>query len=139
MPFEIRDLVSKCSLPVNHISAIISYNNLIDQTRFESDFDKLTGHSLQEELEDQLRIRPLVHAANVKKIVASVRSELDGIETLLSMPSSKLNNEEKQRKNSFRTIKKLFVHELSKKQQHIPVKSFSKETWDYLSVIHPVW
>ena len=139
LSYDIRDLIQKNAFSVSHLSAIIAYHNLIEQTRFELAFDDLSGENILQELDQLARNLDRQYEANRKKILYNYKKLIANKEELLTTPASKLKQEQKDLKKQYRQIKKLLVHEMSKKQRHIPIKDFTKETWDYLSDIHPVW
>lgn len=139
IPFEIRDFIQSRDYAVAHLSSIVAYNKLIEQVRFEAEFDDLQGENIQLELERVMLGNQAQFKSQRKLILQRQKKQISELEELLSTPASKLNEHQKKRKKQFRQIKKTLVHEMSKKQRHMPIKEFCAETWDFLSNIHPIW
>ncbi|MBD3636566.1 MAG: AAA family ATPase [Crocinitomicaceae bacterium] len=139
LPHSVRDFITTNHCPVDQLTAMIYYHKLIEVTRFESGFDKLSGENLQDEL-DQIKLRlNQNYKIKTRQLIATQKDKIKEKEELLTTPASRLSEHEKVRKKRLRQIKKTLIHEISKKQRHMPVKQFISETWEYLSELHPVW
>lgn len=134
-----RNFIIQNKSEVKKLTAIVAYQNLIEQCRFEKAFDKLEGKALEDEL-NYIENREAESFENALKSLQLKQQRLvQTVEELLRTPASKLKEDRKIEKKKFRAIKKTMVHEMAKKQRHMPIKQFTAETWDYLSDIHPLW
>jgi superfamily I DNA and/or RNA helicase len=116
-----------------------AYHNLIEQSRFEVGMDKLSGYELEREIKTNLIKEKSMFSENGMLIENAISATIRQKEALLSTPASKLSERRKTDKKNYRIEKKLIIHEMSKKQQHMGLKSFVEESWETLSDVHPIW
>ena len=75
----------------------------------------------------------------INRIKNNLAKYLSEKEKLLESPSSKLNKNLKEEKQNYKNEKRILLHELTKKQQHLPVKSLFENSSQLLSNLQPVW
>ncbi|MEX1003727.1 MAG: AAA domain-containing protein [Crocinitomicaceae bacterium] len=139
LPKEIQDFIRQNPGTVQHLTAIVAYHNLLEQTRFEPEFKKLSARQLQSDLDQKLRIEKQQFKAHSWEIKAHHHQLLREKEKLLATPASKLSDEEKTHKKALRKSKKTLLHEMNKSQRHLPVKEFIEQSWEYLKDMQPIW
>lgn len=139
LPFGMIDFLIKNDRPIAQLNAVIAYQNLLEQTRFEPKFNQLTGWDLLHEFKTVQRSEKEIFRNNKKEIRKSCADEIREFEEILSTPASKLNEDQKLHKKKYRYDKRTIVHEINKKQQHLPLISLFEECSDTLIKIQPVW
>jgi hypothetical protein len=135
----LRGFVKRNEVSVAQLNAIVIYHHIINQNRFEQAFVKLTGDTLFKEIKSKAIHQKKFLKASATNIEMKVESSLKAAELFMATAASKLKEDEKAQKKSYKAQKKLIIHEIAKKQQHLSVKEFSTECWELLSKIQKVW
>ena len=135
----LRSFVLNHKEDVLKLNSIVLYHHLIQENRFEDGFSKINGEALLTEIKSRNKNKKSTYRSAASTIKSKVERELKAVEELIATPASKLSNEEKELKKLFKAQKKLLIHEITKKQQHVAVKEFSSICWDLLSKIQKVW
>lgn len=76
---------------------------------------------------------------NINQIKDFYASNWKQIEQILATPASKLKENEKALKKRFKNQKRTFIHEVSKKQRHLPVNEYVSSNWEFTSSFVPIW
>ncbi len=139
MPQNVIDFILTNKFSLNHLDAIVAYQNLLEQTRFETRFKDLSGWNLIEEFKLVNNSEKLIFKSNVNHIQNASVAEIKEVEDLLRTPASKLKGDKKDLKKKLKVQKRTIIHELNKKQQHLAVKTLFEEASDLLMKIQPLW
>ena len=136
---DIRNFVRLNSKKIDQLTAVVAYQNLLDETRFEPTFKALSGWDLMKESTNLNQNKMLSFKANTKNILNFSRQNQQLAEDLLAKPSFKLKEDQKFAKRRYKKEKRLVLHEVNKQQRHLAVKTFFEETRTHLLKMQPVW
>ncbi|MEO9533905.1 MAG: ATP-binding protein [Crocinitomicaceae bacterium] len=135
----IRNFVVHHPFSVKKLKAIVLYQSLITQNKFEPSFAEINGDSLLKEMLSRTKYDQKIAKQCAQLIRQTLLQNFKNSEQLMTTPASKLSAEEKVRKQELKSQKKRLVHEIGKKQQHLAVKDFSSQCWELLSETQKVW
>lgn len=139
LPREIRHFVKLNQCSVNQLDAIITYQTVLKETRFDNIFNTLSSWTLQANLAQTIPVSKLQKSNTLGKIQDGRKANFEQAEHLLATPSFKLKDKQKQRKKKYKSEKKILLHEMNKKQQHLAVKSCFSVAAKTLLNVQPVW
>lgn len=139
LPFELLNFIKSNPHQIDHLSKTVVYHNYLEQVRFEpvlkniESIDIIPNYKslkkLKKDKNDQIK-------SNINQIWSKNRRN---IEELLNTPASKLKGKQKEEKQRQKQSKRVIFHEISKKQQHLSIKSLVKETNHAIFDIQPLW
>ena len=135
----IRNFISQNNFSIKKLTSTLIYNQLIEQTRFDKQFDNLSGKALESALKSELKRLEQEQKLVRSSILENQQKLVIQNEKLIGTAASKLTAEQKVEKQRFKGMKKSIIHEISKKQRHQPIKQFAAENWDYISTVQPLW
>lgn len=107
--------------------------------KFEPAYYQLSGKSLLKDLEYRRKEIEQLSKQTSLKILSKAQQNLVNIEKLLSTPASKLKQTEKEKKKQLKGEKRIVLHEMNKKRQHMSVKQVEQNCRMYLSAFQNVW
>ena len=139
LPNDLQEFIGNNPLPIRELKYIVAYENLLKETRFESAFKDLSGWALSTALKEELQADKWIFKSNIEMIKQAQRTVYQYKENLLATPQHKLNEAEKLEKKNYKIQKRVLLHEINKKQQHLPVKDLVAQTGEYLMALQPVW
>jgi superfamily I DNA and/or RNA helicase len=136
---DIRKFISLNDDFVEKLDIICNYHNLLERHKADSSFKFLSGHEISAELAEITRAEALSEIQMIENIKVDFNTKFNSFENLLNTPASKLSEKQKLFKKQIRSSKRNLIHEISKKQQHVSIKSFTSDNWEYLSNLVPLW
>lgn len=139
LPISVRQFVQRNPAPINHLNAVVAYQNLLEETRFMPQFKGLSGWDLMEEARRFVKDEAILNKQHAAAILEGARLQQSDAETLLARPGFKLKDVQKKEKALYRTEKRMILHEINKQQRHLSVKSFFEGAGQHLLKIQPVW
>lgn len=139
LPNEILNFIRANSLSTHQLNAIVIHNNLQVETRFEPIFKKLTGDYLMSEFETKKSTLKKLREGQLEAYRKLPNSFIQELEKLAETPASKLKPADKKRKQIYKDEKRILLHELNKKQQHLSIKNLHENCGTILSNLQPVW
>ena len=139
LPAEIQTFLADNHVSIEELDAKIAYANLIDQSRFETRFKDLAGEDLLLEIKKLIPTQKKVHQTNQKRISARFVERYRSLEKLATTAASKLKEKEKDEKKRYKGQKRIIVHEINKRQQHLPLKELFQHCNESLLNVQSVW
>lgn len=139
LPINVRQFVQRNLAEVNHLNAVVAYQNLLEETRFTPQFKNLSGWDLMEEARRVVKNEAILNKQHAAAIIENARLRQSEAETLLARPGFKLKEIQKKEKALYRTEKRMILHEINKQQRFMSVKSFFEGAGQHLLKIQPVW
>ena len=121
------------------LNANVLNEHLKISNKFNDAFELMNGESLVYDLKSKMTSDLNVSRHAVEKLNDDLAAEYDKFEELLGTPSAKLKHDQKEIKKRLKKQKKIMLHEIAKKQQHLSVQQFMSECWEYLSIFQKVW
>ena len=139
LPNEILSFIRANNVSIHQLNAIVIHNNLQLETRFEPIFKKLNGDCLMNEFETRKSINKRMRDGQLDAFRKHPHSIIQELEKLADTPASKLKPADKKRKQIYKDEKRILLHELNKKQQHLSIKNLSENCGTILSTLQPIW
>lgn len=139
LPTALRHFLVQNPLSVNQLDAAVVYATFLDETRFEPNFNRLSGTYLTELCQQKREEDRAKQSKEIKKIKEEIARRYQDKEALLTKANFKLNSAEKSNKSAYKLAKRTVLHEINKQQRHLPIKSFFEQTGSLLTDIQPVW
>jgi superfamily I DNA and/or RNA helicase len=139
LPIEILDFIKSNALRVEDLTKIVMYHSYLDKVRFQPTLKNIESIDILVNFKALKRLKSLKDDEIINEIKINKFKDLQNTEKLLNTPASKLTVEQKQDKKSARRSKNVIFHEISKKQQHLPIKELVKQTSYSIFNIQPLW
>lgn len=139
LPKDIRDYTLNTGRSIKELQAIVAYQNLLQETRFEPHFKSLSGWSYLRELQMEQANEQRIHQNNIQNILIGRSKKLEALNNLLQTPAFKLKGHDKSLKRELKQAKRLLIHEMNKQQRHLPVRDYYETCQSFLKEIQPVW
>lgn len=139
LPEVIRKFVRSNKEKVSVLNEMVAYHNLLQQTRFETQFNKLSGWELTQDLIQLQSNDKSKQIAVINRILGEVIKRHNRKENLLTKPAYRLKKQGKERKKQYKAARRQIIHEINKKQRHMPVRTFFESVGEYLLDLLPVW
>lgn len=136
---DIQEFLGNNSGRIDDLTVKVAYHNLLTETRFEPKFNELSGRKLSDEFKRLSVHQKQVFQTNRRRTGLKRVNQFREWEKLLKVPASKLDSTAKERKKEYRSERKMIIHEIGKRQQHMPVKQFYQSCRETLMELQPVW
>ncbi|MBL7897739.1 MAG: hypothetical protein JNJ99_04315, partial [Crocinitomicaceae bacterium] len=118
---RILNFIHSNPLSLEKLDAIVSYAQLITETRFEPVFRNLSGEALKTQVKNFKQDIRKYRAERSDAILYKHAEVFQANLKLLATPSSRLSEQQKKIKTNFKEARKTITHELNKKRQHLSV------------------
>ncbi|MFT5820492.1 MAG: Cdc6-like AAA superfamily ATPase [Crocinitomix sp.] len=138
-PPVMRHFVQHNSFKTERLNAIIAYQNLLEITRFESDFKALSGWEIVNAVKRGIGNKKIQINENISAILDAAQIKQSEAEKLSTRAGFKLNDHQKTCKKRYKAQKRIVLHEINKQQRHLSVKGFFESTQEHLLKMQPVW
>jgi len=139
LPKEILSFIRANKFTVNHLNAIVIYQNLLAETRFEPTYKKINGDYIIREFESQKGNQKRFNESQLFILQDLPNSFIRGLEKLAGTPASKLKPADKKSKQNYKDEKRILLHELNKNQQHLSINQLAENCNTILAALQPVW
>ncbi|MBI3136135.1 MAG: DUF4011 domain-containing protein [Bacteroidetes bacterium] len=139
VPEVLLNFIRANRLPVKKLDLLITWQQLVNETRFEPAFKKLGGEKLLTDFETRKSLFQKCEDDWIHQIQSYAAAFLHTAEKLAETPASKLTAQAKQHKQNYREAKRMLVHEFSKRQQHLPVSELLQMHADTVISLQPLW
>lgn len=136
---SVRYFLRENSHHLNRLNAMVAYRNLLELTRFESDFKSISGWEIEAAIKREKQNDRFKFQENISSIIDAARDRQAEAEKLSTKAGFKLNDLQKNQKKQYKTEKRTILHEINKQQRHLSLKSFFESTQEHLLKIQPVW
>lgn len=139
VPANVLNLIHQLKKPVKEIDLLVTYQELLNQTRFIPAYKKYHGGALLEEAEREIKNSRAQNQSDNERIEMILQNQVASKEKLLYTPGSKLKEEDKKNKKKYKDQKSIITHELSKTKQYLPVKTLLENCTETIVDLLPVW
>ncbi|NOQ70650.1 MAG: hypothetical protein GQ574_01530 [Crocinitomix sp.] len=136
---SVRHFVQHNSHKLERLNAIVAYQNLLEITRFETDFKALSGWEIVNAVKRGIGNKKVQIKENITSIIDAARVKQNEAESLSTKAGFKLKEQQKRTKKQYKAQKRVILHEMNKQQRHLSVKAFFESTQDHLLKMQPVW
>lgn len=139
LPVELLNYLKSNPQSVEEMTHEVVYFNYWREVKYNSTLNHLNAKDFEMNFKT-LAVQNLEkNKSNRKKIASHWSAKWNTIEELLNSPTSKLSSTEKIKKQNSKLAKRTIFHELSKQQQHLPIKQLIKQTNRLIFDIQPLW
>ena len=139
LPREIIDFLHAAKFSIHQSDAVLTNRLLQAETRFLPGFKDLGGNALYADFTHSSRQDRDTAEMQLSGLRERPLRYLQESEKLLSVSASKLKPADKKRKLAYKNEKRILIHELNKKQQHLPVKKLVENCNGIISNLQPAW
>jgi len=139
LPLGIQDFLASEKGSLLELDGLVCAHHLQLKNKFEIGFKSFAGAQLERDLVKYQRVIKERSAQRITAIKYQVYQKIQEVEKLLNTPASKLSTDQKELKKRLKVQKRVLIHELNKKQRHLPVKKIEQDCRELLSVFQTVW
>jgi len=139
LPSELRSLIEKNKKSIRNLNLSVTYQNLLESTRFDHEFRVLGGHELMNVQAQKMKTELLHQEKTIEAVKSNFNRVQQEAEELINIPIYKLKKTQKEKRKQYKLQKRLLLHEMNKKQQHLSIQSFFEKTREHLLKIQPLW
>jgi len=139
LPTELLTYISSSFKTVEDMTNEVVYFNYHTEVKFNSVLKHLKSSSFVTNFKS-LKLKNSIKSSQKSEFISNFWvKKWNTIEELLNTPASKLNTVEKTKKQISKIAKRIIFHELSKQQQHLPIKQLVEQTNHAIFDIQPLW
>lgn len=139
LPGKVLNVLRNNADSIAVLNCKMAYQELLQLTRFDPHFKHLSGETLAQNFAVHGREFQTICDGNIEAIKADIRNAQLEKEALLAKPGYKLKPEQKALKKKYKATKRVLLHEINKKQRHLPVKKLLGQMEEDLLHLQPIW
>jgi superfamily I DNA and/or RNA helicase len=139
LPNEMLSFIRANENSVESLTGIVAYHNLLELTRYNSVLNKFDSSDILPNFHKLSTAKAKQNRKQIETIQNSIQQKWDNYNKLISLPLSKLSDNEKLKRKEFKSAKRIIYHESAKQQQHLPIKSLIESTNNVILDLTPVW
>lgn len=121
------------------LDARISCYYLIQQTRFEPAYKKLSGQELQLEFHQLKKTNEFAEKCALDHIRCQLQNQFHETEKLISGAPSRLSDDQKEKRKKLKSSRKILLHEMNKSRQHLPIIDLLENSSESVFAVQPLW
>jgi len=139
LPSELLNYISSSHKTAEYMTDEVVYFSYQKEIKFNSILNQLNATDFVSNFK-ALTLKNTKKNTHQKAVISEfwIKNWTD-IEELLNTPASKLNDVEKNKKQNYKVAKRIIFHELSKQQQHLPIKQLAEQTNHSIFDVQPLW
>lgn len=139
LPTELLNYIKSSGKTVEKMTDEVVYFNYNKEVKFNTVLKHLNSNHFESNFKALKLKKTEKNNLKIETISELWVKKWKDIEELLNTPASKLKEDEKIKKQHYKIAKRTIFHELSKQQQHLPIKQLAEQTNYSIFDVQPLW